>query len=249
MGKRGTDVAREASSIVLLEDDFNSIVAAVRLGRRIYDNLRKAMSFIFAVHLPIAGMALLPLVTGLPVIFAPIHIAFLEMVIDPVCSLVFEAETEEDDIMERAPRDPDEDLFTSNMVVRALMQGLLAFVLVAGVYFWGLDLGLPAEGVRALTFLTLVLVIVSLIFANRSFSTSLRKALSRPNPALGWVLLLVGGTLSLALFWPFMRDIFRFGPVEPVHILVTIGVALFSLIVAEQLKRFLRTLGKAGQAS
>ena len=99
MGGRGTDVAREASSIVLLKDDFGSIVAAVQLGRRIYDNLRKAMSFIFAVHLPIAGMALLPLLTGMPVIFAPIHIAFLEMVIDPVCSLVFEAETEEDDIM------------------------------------------------------------------------------------------------------------------------------------------------------
>ena len=88
-------------------------------------------------------MALLPLVTGMPVIFAPIHIAFLEMVIDPVCSLVFEAETEESDIMHRPPRDPDEPLFTANMVLRALMQGLLAFVLVGGVYFWGLSLGSP----------------------------------------------------------------------------------------------------------
>ena len=92
MGGRGTDVAREASSIVLLDDDFGSIVKAVRLGRRIYDNLRKAMAFIFAVHVPIAGLALLPLSSGLPIILSPIHIAFLEMVIDPVCTLVFEAE-------------------------------------------------------------------------------------------------------------------------------------------------------------
>ena len=92
MGGRGTDVAREASSIVLLDDDFGSIVEAVRLGRRIYDNLRKAMGFILAVHVPIAGLALLPLLSGLPIVLGPIHIAFLEMVIDPVCTLVFEAE-------------------------------------------------------------------------------------------------------------------------------------------------------------
>ena len=112
MGGRGTDVAREASSIVLLDDDFGSIVKSVRLGRRIYDNLRKAMGFIFAVHVPIAGLALLPLIFGLPILFGPVHIAFLEMVIDPVCSLVFEAEPEEDDVMRRPPRAPDEPLFS-----------------------------------------------------------------------------------------------------------------------------------------
>ena len=106
MGGRGTDVAREASSIVLLDDDFGSIIAAIRLGRRIYDNLLKAMTFIVAVHVPIAGLALLPLILGLPIIFSPIHIAFLELVIDPVCALVFEAEKEEDDIMRRPPRSP-----------------------------------------------------------------------------------------------------------------------------------------------
>ena len=110
MGGRGTDVAREASSIVLLDDDFGSIVKSVRLGRRIYDNLRKAMGFIFAVHVPIAGLALLPLIIGLPILFGPVHIAFLQMVIDPVCSLVFEAEAEEDDVMRRPQRAPDEPL-------------------------------------------------------------------------------------------------------------------------------------------
>lgn len=249
MGGRGTDVAREASSIVLLKDDFGSIVAAVRLGRRIYDNLRKAMSFIFAVHLPIAGLALLPLITGYPVIFMPIHIAFLEMVIDPVCSLVFEAEIEEDNIMSRAPRDPAEPLFTASMVMRALMQGLLAFVLVGGVYFWGLSQGLGDEGVRALTFLALVLVILALIFANRSFSTSLRTAVMRPNRALIWVLVMVVAVLALALMVPFVRGLFRFGAVDPLHAAIALGVGLVALVSAEQLKHFLRGHGTGDNAS
>ena len=125
MGGRGTDVAREASSIVLLDDDFGSIVKAVRLGRRIYDNLRKAMGFIFAVHVPIAGLALLPLIFGLPIMFGPMHIAFLEMVIDPVCSLVFEAETEEDDVMRvRRARRPNR--CSPALIVWSLLQGTVA---------------------------------------------------------------------------------------------------------------------------
>ena len=121
-------------SIVLLDDDFGSIVKAVRLGRRIYDNLRKAMGFIFAVHVPIAGLALLPLLFGLPILFGPMHIAFLEMVIDPVCSLVFEAETEEDDVMRRPPRPPAEPLFSRGLIGWSLAQGALAFGLVAAIF-------------------------------------------------------------------------------------------------------------------
>ena len=134
MGGRGTDVAREASSIVLLNDDFGSIVTAIRLGRRIYDNVRKAMGFIFAVHVPIGGLALMPLVLGLPIIFSPIHIAFLEMVIDPVCSLVFEAETDEEHIMSRKPRTPDEPLFSWPLITWSILQGVLAFGLTSTIF-------------------------------------------------------------------------------------------------------------------
>ena len=144
MGGRGTDVAREASSIVLLDDDFGSIVKAVRLGRRIYDNLQKAVGFIFAVHVPIAGLALLPLPFGLPILFGPVHIALLEMVIDPVCSLVFEAETEEENTMRRPPRDPNEPLFTLPLVLWSLFQGFMAFLLVAGIYVTALTRGMPS---------------------------------------------------------------------------------------------------------
>jgi len=162
MGERGTDVAREASSIVLLNDDFGSVVEAVRLGRRIYDNLRKAMGFIFAVHLPIAGLALLPLVSGLPIIFSPIHIAFLEMVIDPVCTLVFEAEIEEEDIMRRPPRAPDEPLFSGRLIWWSILQGVVAFAVVGAIYAVAYRQGMPANEVRALTFFSLVTAIVAL---------------------------------------------------------------------------------------
>jgi Ca2+-transporting ATPase len=236
MGGRGTDVAREASSIVLLDDDFGSIVKSVRLGRRIYDNLRKAMGFIFAVHVPIAGLALLPLLFGLPVLFGPMHIAFLEMVIDPVCSLVFEAETEEDDVMRRPPQRPDEPLFSGPLIRWGLLQGAFAFALVAVIFVVAFRRGMPEEEVRALAFFSLVLAIVSLIFVNRSFSASLITALRRPNPALALVLLAVATMLSLTLLWPFARGLFRFGPLHLDDLALTLGAGVLVLVFLELLK-------------
>jgi Ca2+-transporting ATPase len=236
MGRRGTDVAREASSIVVLDDDFGSIVKSIRLGRRIYDNLRKAMGFIFAVHVPIAGLALLPLLFGLPILFGPIHIAFLEMVIDPVCSLVFEAETEEGDVMSRPPRNPAEPLFSGRWIGWSLLQGFFAFVLVAIIFLVALRRGMPEAEVRALTFFTLVVAIVSLIFVNRSFSASLITALRRPNPALAAVLLTVTAILSLSLLWPFAQALFRFGPLHVDDLAVTIGAGAVLLLLLEVVK-------------
>ena len=240
MGGRGTDVAREASSIVLLDDDFGSIVKSIRLGRRIYDNLRKAMGFIFAVHVPIAGLALLPLVLGLPILFGPMHIAFLEMVIDPVCSLVFEAETAEDDVMRRRPRAPDEKLFSGPLIGWSLLQGLLAFALVAAIFIVASRRGMPEAEVRALVFFSLVLTIVSLIFVNRSFSASLTAALRRPNPALVWVLVAVTAMLGLTLAWPFASGLFRFGPLHVDDLALTLGAGVLVLGVLETLKHLWR---------
>ena len=150
MGGRGTDVAREAASLVLLDDDFGSIVAAIRLGRRIYDNLRKAMAYILAIHVPIAGLALVPLLFGLPLIFWPIHIAFLEMVIDPACSIVFEAEGEEADVMRRPPRGPDERLLNAAFVAWSLAQGVVALAFVAVLFVLALARACP-KGTLALS--------------------------------------------------------------------------------------------------
>lgn len=236
MGGRGTDVAREASSIVLLDDDFGSIVKAVRLGRRIYDNLRKAMGFIFAVHVPIAGLALLPLLFGLPLLLGPMHIAFLEMVIDPVCSLVFEAETEEDDVMQRAPRSPDEPLFSRHLIAWSILQGVLAFALVAGIFVIGYRRGMPDTEVRALAFFSLIMTIVSLIVVNRSFSASIITALRRPNPALVWVLISVTIMLGLTLLWPFASGLFRFGPLHWDDLALTLAAGAIVLFILEVLK-------------
>ena len=236
MGGRGTDVAREASSIVLLDDDFGSIVTAIRMGRRIYDNLRKAMGFIFAVHVPIAGLALLPLILGLPIIFGPIHIAFLEMVIDPVCSLVFEAETEERDVMRRPPRPPAEPLFSWPLIGWSVLQGGVTFALGATIYLLALQRGMPEDEARALTYFSLVVAIVSLILLNRSFSTSLITAFLRPNRTLVWILLAVTAILALSLLWPAASALFRFGPLHWDDLGLTLAAGCAILIVLELLK-------------
>ncbi|MBX9759698.1 MAG: cation-translocating P-type ATPase, partial [Beijerinckiaceae bacterium] len=236
MGGRGTDVAREASSIVLLDDNFASIVNAIKLGRRIYDNLRKAMAFILAVHVPIAGLALLPLAFGLPVILWPVHIAFLEMIIDPVCSLVFEAETPERNAMRRPPRDPKEPLFSRALIGWGMAQGVGAFAIVAAIFIGALNRGMPHDEVRALCFFALVSTIVALIFVNRSFSASLLQALTRPNTALVVVLTLVPSLLAITLLWPTARDLFRFGPLHGDDILVTLAAGAMLVALLEALK-------------
>jgi Ca2+-transporting ATPase len=237
MGGRGTDVAREAASLVLLDDDFGSIVKTVRLGRRIYDNLRKAMGYILAVHVPIAGLALLPLLFGLPLVFTPIHIAFLEMVIDPVCSIVFEAEPSEDDVMRRPPRRPDAPLFARGFVIWSLFQGALVLALVGTVFLVAVARGLPDDESRSLAFATLVATNVGLVLVNRSFSTSIAAALFRPNRALWWVIGTTAAILGAALLIPPAREIFRFGPLHGHDLAVALGTGLMLLVLLELTKR------------
>ncbi len=236
MGKRGTDVAREASAIVLLDDDFGSIVHAIRLGRRIYDNIRKAMAFIFAVHVPLAGFALLPLFLGLPIIFGPIHIALIQMVIDPVCALVFEAEREEEDIMRRKPRDPAQPLFSLPMITWCVFQGAIAFGLLAATFLTLTHFDMPETDVRELIFLSLVVSIVALILVNRSFETSLIEAFTRKNIALRYVLGVVAGVLTLILLVPAFRTLLKFGPPDWKHIAASVTLGGVLLIWLELLK-------------
>ncbi|WP_324778535.1 cation-translocating P-type ATPase [Thiobacillus sedimenti] len=234
MGGRGTDVAREAASLVLLDDDFSAIVDAIRLGRRIFANLHKAMAYILAVHVPIAGMALLPLLFGLPLVLAPVHIVFLELVIDPACSIVFEGEPEEAGSMQRPPRRPDVPLFSLPTLLLSLLQGATVFLAVAAMYAFALQRGEGADTARALTFATLVAGNLWLILVNRSWSTALRQSLRVPNVALWRV---VAGTLAFlgcALYVPWLRDVFGFGVLHVDDLLLVlaaggIGVAWFEL--------------------
>jgi Ca2+-transporting ATPase len=236
MGGRGTDVAREASSVVLLDDDFGSIVAAIRLGRRIYDNLRKAMGFILAVHIPIAGLALLPLLTGLPVLFWPVHIAFLEMIIDPVCSLVFEAEGEEGDVMSRSPRPPTEPLLSLHALLSSAVRGATVLVVVGTVYVMSALAGVGEDRLRAMTFVALVGAILGLIGTARTFSASPIAELGRPNPALLAVALLVVIALGVALLVPPVTGLFGFSPLPPAAGLVACGAIVACLAALQLLK-------------
>jgi Ca2+-transporting ATPase len=238
MGKRGTDVAREASAIVLLDDDFGSIVRAIGLGRRIYDNIRKAMAFIFAVHVPIAGLALLPLVLGMPILFGPIHIALLEMVIDPVCALVFEAEREEADIMRRKPRPSTERLFSWRMIAWSVLQGGLAFALLGGLFLAASMRGMPEPEVRALIFFALIAAIMALILINRSFSTSLMRALSRGNAALRYVLAAIAAVSAAILFIAPVQKLLHFENLKAIDLLLAAAVGVVLLVALELLKPF-----------
>jgi len=249
MGRRGTDVAREASAIVLLDDDFGAIVHAVRLGRRIYDNIRKAMAFIFAVHVPIAGLALLPLLLGLPLLFGPIHIALLEMVIDPVCALVFEAERDEADLMRRPPRDPAETLFSLPMIAWSVFQGGLAFAMLAAVFLAETRAGMPETGLRGLTFFALIAEILALILVNRSFGASLAEAVRRPNRALRYVVAAIAGASALILFAPLARRLLKFGAIAPTDVVLALGLGALLLLLLEACKPIVRRMTAKVSAS
>ncbi len=231
MGGKGTDVAREAASLVLMDDDFSSIVKAIRLGRRIYENMRKAATFILAIHLPIAGLALMPLVLSLPVVFGPVHIAFLEMAIDPTCSLVFESEREEQDIMRRPPRSPKEKLLPRNMVLWGMMQGGLTLAITSAAYFLTLRAGMPVDEMRSFVFVFLVSCLLVMVLANRSFQASIPAALLRPNPALVGVVVLVGSLLTLALAWAPFRALMQLGPISAEHLGIIAACAIAYLML------------------
>jgi P-type Ca2+ transporter type 2C len=235
MGGRGTDVAREASSIVLLEDDFGSIVQAVKMGRRIFDNLKKAMMFIFSVHIPIAGLSLLPVIFKWPLALYPVHIVFLELIIDPACSIVFEAEAAEKDVMNRPPRTLGDPLFGKGAVLMSLIQGLIILVSVIGIYRWAITEN-SEQAARALGFICLVVANLGLILTNRSNTRGLFSILKTPSPTSWWV---IGGTvvfLTLVLTVPFLRNLFHFGPLHTIDLIKCLGVAVVSITMLEILK-------------
>ncbi len=240
MGGRGTDVAREAADLVLLDDDFSSIVEAIRLGRRIFDNLKKATAYIFAIHVPIVGMSLLPIFLGWPLVLTPVHIAFLELIIDPACSVVFEAEPEEPDVMSRPPRDPQEPLYGRRTILLSLLQGISVFAIVAAIYYT--TCCAVAKGMmeaRAIAFTSLIFANLALILSNRSWSERSMNILSPPNRALWWV---VGGALvflAAVLYVPFLRRLFSFSILHFGDIMICLGVGVISLVWFEVLERLI----------
>ncbi|MBZ5664088.1 MAG: cation-translocating P-type ATPase [Acidobacteriia bacterium] len=236
MGGRGTDVAREAAALVLLDDDFSSIVHAIRLGRRIFDNLKKAIAYTLASHLPIIGLTLIPVMMKWPLILLPFHVAFLHLIIDPACSIVLEAEREESTVMQHPPRADNEPLFGRRTFAISILQGLSVLAVVLAVFATAHYGGRGEQEARALTFTTLVMANLALIFTNRSWARTILARLHSPNPSLWWV---IGGTigfLGFVIFVPFLRNLFRFSTLHPIDLVLCAGAAAFSVLWFEALK-------------
>ena len=241
MGEKGTDVAREASSLVLMDDNFLSIVGAIRMGRKIFDNLQKALAYIFAIHVPIAGLSLIPVFFAeLPLILWPVHIVFLELIIDPACSIIFEAEPEEKNVMSRPPRNINEPFFGIKKIILSCTQGLGILLVCLAVYFTGLKMGYSSSGVRTLTFVTLIVSNIAVILSNRSWTTNIFRILITPNRAVKWV---VGGALFfliLIMEVPFLLTLFQFEKITIPELIVCIIAGLSSVMwfeIYKQIKR------------
>ena len=245
MGGRGTDVAREAAALVVTDDDFTSIVGAIRLGRRIFDNLRRAMAYVVAVHVPVGGVALLPLLFGWPLVLFPLHIAFLQLVIDPACSVAFEREPGDPDLMRRPPRPAGAPLFSRRLLTISLLQGCSVLVATLAAFRVGLDhTGGEAPG-RSLAFAALLGGNVALILVNRSWKRTAVGTVGTRNVAAWAVALGSIGTLVLVLMVPALRTLFRFGAVQPLDAGLAMLAGAVSLAWFELLK-WLRPAWLAG---
>lgn len=231
MGGRGTDVAREAASLVLLDDNFASLVTAVRLGRRIDDNLRKAIGYILAVHVPIAGMSLIPVLFGWPLVLGPIHVVFLELVIDPVSSIVFEAEPEEKDVMSRPPRKPGAPLFDATLLLHGLIQGAVVMTAALGIFRLGILDAHSEEVARCMAFVTLVIGNLGLVLTNRSMTSSAVRVLTKPNRALAIVVVVTSLALGFAVSVSWLRGLFGFGLLDGTQFTEAMSAAVGSILV------------------
>ena len=236
MGARGSDVAREAAALVLADDDFPAIVSAIRLGRRIYDNLTKAVRFVFAAHVPIAGLAVLPVIFNWPLLLMPLHIVFIELIVDPACSMAFEAEPAEPGIMHRRPRAKDARLFDRSTVLVGLLQGVGLLLAVLITFLFSMRSGRPAEDARTIAFTTLVIGNVVLIWANRSVRTPFSRPRENRNPALWLVTLGSTATLFVVLYVPYLRMLFQFSVLHLQDLAVALVLGSITITWFEVLK-------------
>lgn len=236
MGGRGTDVAREASDLVLLDDDFTSIVEGIKIGRRIYSNVKSALVYLFAIHIPIAGMSVLPVILGMPLVLLPSHIAFLHLIIEPASSIAFEIEPAGTDIMKRKPRASTEPLYNYEIWQPSLYRGITLFIALASVYFISLWRNQGETDARALVFTTLIISNTLLIFLSRGSSiTLLSKFKNKPNAVVKWLLITSMIMLALTLYVPELRKLLQFSFLHPIDILICVLIALANTFFCELL--------------
>lgn len=235
LGKHGTDVAREAASLIVLNDDFNSIVQAIKNGRRIYANIKKAATFIVATHIPIAGLALIPVLLRWPLFLLPIHIVFLELIIDPACSIVFEAEPIEKNAMEKPPRKISERLLSLETIAISTLQGSAVLLLTLFLYRYSTNAA-STEEARAITFIALVLSFLFLILTIRSWETSFLRSFRNRNAALWYLVAGILSLLALVIVLPAAQRVFYFKLPSLSNLILALGAVALGVIWFETLK-------------
>jgi Ca2+-transporting ATPase len=237
MGGKGTDVARESSSLVLLDDNFSSIVMAIKSGRRIFDNLQKAMGYIIAIHIPIIGLALLPaFFPVLPILLMPLHIVFMELIIDPVCSIAFESEKEEIGIMKRPPRDPNMAFFGFKQIFKSSLVGLILLAMVLAVYFFSMQEGHTEGEIRAIAFTSLIIGNIFLILTTLSKTRNVIEVLFEDNISLKIILFVAITMMFLLISVTYLRDLFSFEYPGFKHFYLAIGGGFALLFLMEMYK-------------
>jgi Ca2+-transporting ATPase len=241
MGCRGTDVAREAAALVLLDDDFSSIVHAVERGRQIYQNLRKAIGFIVTIHIPIAGLAALPGFVGLAPILLPVHIAFMEMIIDPAGSFVYESQRSADDLMRQRPRDPRAAILSHKMLIKSVIQGVAVLLVLALAAVWALSLPIDQTEVRSLVFVGLVASGLAIVTANLLDDRPAWDLIKTPNIALLAIGVVAVGLLHLIIWIPGLRAAFHFAAVAPSWFLAALTVGWFNYVILRLIQKFFRS--------
>lgn len=237
MGGKGTDVARESSSLVLLDDNFSSIVMAIKSGRRIFDNLQKAMGYIIAIHIPIIGLALLPaFFPALPILLMPLHIVFMELIIDPVCSIAFESEKEEIGVMKRPPRDPNMAFFGFKQIFKSSLVGLILLTMVLAVYFFSMQEGHTEGEIRAIAFTSLIIGNIFLILTTLSKTRNVINVLFENNISLKIILFVASTMMLLLISAPYLRNLFSFEYPGFKHFYLAIGGGFSLLFLMEMYK-------------
>ncbi len=236
MGERGTDVAREAASIILLDDNFTSIINAIQFGRRIFDNIQKSMTYIIAIHIPIAGMALLPVLLKFPTFLFPTHIAFLELLIDPACSMAFENEPAEPNIMTKPPRNTKAPLMNKIVLTKAFIQGGLTLTLIMISYWISLKFFIPKKA-RTFTFVILVISNLAAIFSNRSKNIKFLNLFLIKNKTLQFITILTLLFLFIVIYIPLIASIFRFSPLSLIQMLLGLVIGGSSFFIYEFTKK------------
>jgi Ca2+-transporting ATPase len=242
MGKRGTEIAKQAANLILIDDDFAKMTEAIAMGRKIYINLKKAIQYIISIHIPLILIVFIPLALGwiYPNIFSPVHIIFLEIIMGPTCSIIYENEPMERNLMELKPRPLSTTFFKFKEIALSIIQGLAITLGLIVMYQYGVWNGNSENGTRTLVFLTLISSNIFLTLSNRSFYYSIFTTLQYKN---NLVVLIVGITIlttTLLVFIPTLTIFFQFEVVtleEFGYSIAVAGMAVFWIEVFKLIRR------------